>query len=412
VEHLLDLSIRLSRSRFSKTMQQTLTLLFPIMLLGSFAEVLKYAFLLPSGYMAQLFGIPAWLPFDKELALVLGVIYHCTIDMIALYGAYAAAHYTAVTYGRPALAPAAGASGLLAFLIVAYRPISSGAPNFSDTLMSQGLLIALIIGYGCGRLLTGFVRDQVVSSYQLIGPILLTMVIAAVINLFEKIMGDFEVPTYLASFVTQHSTGNALFYVLGLGALTALLAWMGIGGPFINAPTFTDAPSWANMNNALRHGSAWNVPYPFTDTTLYHSFANYGGSGVILALIIVILLFSKKAKKRTVSKWAIFPAIFNNHYPMMMGIPVLLNPIYLIPFVLAPLVNMLIAASFITLKWIPVAAYPVPAGTPGPLIAFIGTNGNWVTLLLGVALIAIDVFIYYPFVKLADRVTERSEATK
>ena len=64
---------------------------------------------------------------------------------------------------------------------------------------------------------------------------------------------------------------------------------------------------------------------------------------------------------------------------------------------------MLVAASFLALKWIPAAVYPVPSGTPGPLIGFLGTNGNWLALILGAVLIFVDVLIYMPFVKLYDR---------
>jgi Phosphotransferase system cellobiose-specific component IIC len=109
-----------------------------------------------------------------------------------------------------------------------------------------------------------------------------------------------------------------------------------------------------------------------------------------------------------VSKWSLFPALFNSHYSMMLGIPVLFNPIFLVPFLIAPLVNMLLAALFLTIRWIPAAAYPVPNGTPGPLIAFIGTNGNWLTLIFGAILIWIDVMIYKPFVKLSDEVAEKA----
>lgn len=93
---------------------------------------------------------------------------------------------------------------------------------------------------------------------------------------------------------------------------------------------------------------------------------------------------------------------------MMLGIPILYNPIYFIPFVLAPLVNMGIAAIFMIMNLVPAAVYPVPLGTPGPLIAFIGTGGNWGALLLGTGLIILDIFIYLPFVKIADNLKSKA----
>lgn len=188
-----------------------------------------------------------------------------------------------------------------------------------------------------------------------------------------------------------------------MGFLTDAMGWFGMGGPFIQSPTFTDTAAVSNLQHALRVGSAWDAPYKFTDTTLFHSYANFGGHGVTLALIIAIFIFSKRKDYRTASKWSLFPVIFNNHYPMMFGIPILYNPIYFIPFVFAPVVNMIIAALFMALNWVPIPVYPVPAGVPGPLIAFVGTNGNWLSLLLGVFLLFIDVLIYFPFVKMADK---------
>lgn len=163
--------------------------------------------------------------------------------------------------------------------------------------MAQGLLIAMVIGYSVGRLIVRFtINSKYQSPYNLIMPVLIVMIIAALINVSSYLVNSLQVPTYIASFVTQHTQTSSLWYVIAMGSLTDLLAWLAVGGPFTSAPTFTDAPSWANMNAALRAGSSWNVPYKFTDTTLFHSFANFGGSGVTLALIIAILLFSKKSR--------------------------------------------------------------------------------------------------------------------
>lgn len=406
MDRILNYTVRLRRARITRIVRSTLTILFPIMLLGSFAEVIKFVFLTKNGYMARMFGIPYWLPFNNELNWIMGVIFHCTIDMIALYAAFGAAYFTSKEYGKDAIR--AGAVGLMAFLIVSFQPNPSGMPDFSRFLMSEGMLIALVIGYLCSRIMMLFENSKLIKRNQIIIPIIIIMILASLLNLLGIIMLKLEIPTYVASFVMQHTQINALFYVLGMGVLTDLLSWMAIGGPFTVSPTFSDAPSMANLNAALKAGSSWNVPYKFTDTTLFHSFANFGGTGVTLALIIAILIFSQKTRNRSISKWAIFPAIFNSNYPLMLGIPILFNPIYFIPFIIAPLFNMLISALFVSARWIPAAAYPVPSGTPGPLIAFIGTNGNWITLILGAILLVIDVLIYVPFVKLSDEISTKA----
>lgn len=404
MDRLLKFTTWVYGSKMMRIIRDTLKMMFPIILFGSFAEVLQITFLTPTGFMAVLFGITKWLPFHKDLAWGMGVIYHCTIDMVAIYSAYGSAYFTAKVYGRKS--SAAGAMGLLAFLIVAYQPNQDGLLNFNPRLMSNGMFFSLIIGYLCGRLMVKLVNLQKEELFQLLKPVSIIIFSAAIVNLILGFVGRLEIPSYVATFVTEHSQVNSLMYVLGMGLLTNVLSWLAIGGPFMHAPSFTDAASLANMNAALKAKSVWNVPFKFTDTTLYHSFANFGGTGVMLALIIAILIFSKKKVNRNTSKWAIFPAIFNNNYPMMFGIPVLFNPIMFFPFVLAPFFNMLVAALFLSLRWMPTSAYPVPYGTPGPLIAFIGTNGNWWALIFGAILICLDVLIYMPFVKLADKTIE------
>src|SRR5699024_5211128 len=132
-------------TKLASAVRNTFTLLFPIMLLGSFAETIKFVFLNKNGYMSQMFGIYQWFPYDKEIGWAMGVIFHCTIDMIALYAAFGIAYYTAKEYQKEGAI--AGVVGLLAYLIVSFQPLGGGIPNFSHFLMSEGMLFALVVGY-------------------------------------------------------------------------------------------------------------------------------------------------------------------------------------------------------------------------------------------------------------------------
>ena len=85
----------------------------------------------------------------------------------------------------------------------------------------------------------------------------------------------------------------------------------------------------------------------------------------------------------------------------------MLNPIYLLPFVFLPLFNMLVASGLIMLHVLPPLVYPSPVGTPGILVSLIGTGGDWLALFWSVLLLIVDVLVYIPFVKLADRVEDR-----
>jgi hypothetical protein len=88
----------------------------------------------------------------------------------------------------------------------------------------------------------------------------------------------------------------------------------------------------------------------------------------------------------------------------MVGIPVLLNLVYLVPFLLAPMINMGIAAVALAIHLMPAAVYPVPDGTPSLLFAFIGTGGSLRALAVSLLCFAVDIVIFIPFVRLSNKV--------
>ncbi|HJA46363.1 MAG TPA: PTS transporter subunit EIIC [Candidatus Limosilactobacillus excrementigallinarum] len=402
MQRLINFSVKAYQSRLAYIIRHTLRVMFPLILVGSFASVLRFNFLSNSGYIATIFNLKQWLPLYQQLGTISQIIFECTINLISLYAVFFSTHYTIKAYGKNI--PGGGAIGLFAFLIIAYQTTTQDSLSFNNYLLSEGMLFAIIVGYLCGRLLVLFAQSNQQKLSELVKPIIIIAIIATLINLLLSLLARLSVPTYVASFITINSSRRAFWYVIGLGMLTDILAFLAIGGPFINSPSFTDAPSWANLMHALRSGSAWNAPFKYTDTTIFHSFANFGGSGCVLALIIAIFIVSRQKRYRRVAKWSLFPAIFNDHYPMMLGIPILYNPIFFIPFVVAPLVNMLVSGALLSLNWIPAAVYPVPSGTPAPLIALVGTNGNWGVFILSIVLIIIDVLIYVPFVRIAEEI--------
>lgn len=89
---------------------------------------------------------------------------------------------------------------------------------------------------------------------------------------------------------------------------------------------------------------------------------------------------------------------------MLVGYPVIMNPILLLPFAIIPLVTQAIAWTFIRLHLMPPVVYTVPSTTPGPLIAFLGTNGNWVAFFVSALCLVVAVLIYLPFVWLSQTV--------
>ena len=98
--------------------------------------------------------------------------------------------------------------------------------------------------------------------------------------------------------------------------------------------------------------------------------------------------------------------------PVAVGLPTILNPIYLIPFVISPILNMLLGSVAIWFKLFPPLVYPIPNGTPGVLGPLMGTGGNISALIFTIFLVIVDAVIYLPFVKLGNEVERRYQEIK
>ena len=165
----------------------------------------------------------------------------------------------------------------------------------------------------------------------------------------------------------------------------------------------------ANLAYVAEHGTSWGAPFPVTWGGLNDAFANSGGSGCTLGLIIAIFLFSKAQDQRGIAKLSLAPGLFNINESIIFGLPIVLNPIYIIPFIITPVVNVLLGYMFVVvLEIMPPVAYGVPWTTPGPLIPFLGTGGsNIMSLVCGVICLAVSILIYAPFVIAASKSAQK-----
>lgn len=201
--------------------------------------------------------------------------------------------------------------------------------------------------------------------------------------------------------------GTNIFAVVIIGLVSNFLWVLGIHGPntvaAIREAIFSEA-NLENLSYAASHGTTWGAPYPTTWGSIYDTFANYGGSGMTLGLIFAIFIASRRPEYRDIAKLSIVPGLFNINEPIIFGLPIVLNPVLIIPFILVPAVNSLIGYFFVSMNIIPPVAYALPWTTPGPLIPFLGTGGNWLALGVGIFCLIVSTLIYLPFVIASNKV--------
>ncbi len=135
-----------------------------------------------------------------------------------------------------------------------------------------------------------------------------------------------------------------------------------------------------------------------------------GGTGATFIVPIIFLLFMRSKQLKAVGKASVVPVMFAVNEPLLFAAPIILNPYFLIPFLFAPVANVLIGKFFIDFLGMNGFIYAMPWALPGPIGTFIDTNFQPISLVLVVVLLVVDFLIYYPFCKAYDNVLCKQEA--
>lgn len=153
------------------------------------------------------------------------------------------------------------------------------------------------------------------------------------------------------------------------------------------------------------------VPTEIFSKTFFDVFVLMGGCGSTLCLLLAIFLFEKRRNLRKLAKFSVAPSIFNINELLVFGIPIVFNPIMFIPFFVTPVVNLVISASAMKLGLVPIVTRGVEWTTPIFLGGFYATGSISGAILQAVNLVT-GVMIYRPFVRILDRADERNSMEK
>lgn len=144
----------------------------------------------------------------------------------------------------------------------------------------------------------------------------------------------------------------------------------------------------------------------------YQWFVWIGGSGATIGLAICLAFFAKSSYAKSLGKTTLAPAIFNINEPLIFGCPIVLNPILIIPFVLSPMVQAIVAWFAMSLGLVSKVVVTAPWTLPGPVGAYIATGGDWRASVLNIVCIVISIVIYYPFFKMYDTKLLKEESAE
>lgn len=242
------------------------------------------------------------------------------------------------------------------------------------------------------------VPSSVARSFESLTPTAIVLIVVATICMFLQIDVHGMISKLIVPLVSATDT---LPSILLLVFLVTFFWSFGIHG--VSIVGSIARPLWLILLE--ENTTAWAAGTAITNIgaePFYQWFIWIGGSGATLALALLFAFRSKSAYGKALGKTALVPSIFNINEPMIFGAPIVLNPMLIIPFIVAPIVNAIIAYFLTTAGLVSHVVATAPWTLPGPIGAFLACGNDWRASLLSIALIILDLLIYYPFFKMYD----------
>lgn len=199
---------------------------------------------------------------------------------------------------------------------------------------------------------------------------------------------------------------QGLFAVIVVTISVSVFWFFGLHGSNVLAPVLDGIYKTALLENTSVYEATKSVaelPYIWTRGS-FDAYAWMGGAGCTIALIIAIFIFSKREETKTVAKLSAPMGVFNINEPIVFGLPIVLNPIYMIPWILVPTVLVIIGYAATAMHLVPPVFLEVPWVMPPVLYAWFATGFSFTAALLALFNLVVGVAIWSVFVIMANRI--------
>lgn len=412
-EKFVPVAARVGSQRHLVAIRDGFITIMPLTIVGSLAVLINN---LPIDFyqnaLDSIWKHETWTQFG-------GNIWNATFNILSLLLAFTIAYNLAKGYNKDGLS--AGVISLSSYLT--FGTFGEGGLT-GLTTGTGGIFIAILVALlstelfcrlaGNRKLLIKMpdgVPPAVSKSFAALLPAIITIGIFAFVRTI--ITAGFGIPDIVGSFystIQEPFMGltNTWVAALILAFIPAFLWTLGVHGANIIEPFMQTINSAAIQEN-VNAISAGNVAPYIVNKPFFDAFVNMGGSGTTIALIIAIFIFARKNKQyNTVGKLSAAPGLFNINEPLLFGLPIVLNPILFIPFILTPMVNVTIAFFVTKWGWVPAATVVAPWTTPPIINGFLVTQ-SWTGAVLSLVLIIVSVCIYLPFIAMANRIAKQEQ---
>lgn len=312
-------------------------------------------------------------------------------------------------------------ASMAGFLIMAADPAKEG--GFLSAFMgTKGLLTAFIAAFITVNVYKFCVKHNVTirmpeevppnisQVFKDIFPFAFSIIILYAIQLVVHTLIGVNVAESIGTLLAPlFSAADGYLGITIIFGAYALFWFVGIHGPSIVEPAIA-AISYANVETNYQLLQAGQHADKVITSGTQMFIATMGGTGATLVVPFMFMWLTKSKRNRAIGRASVVPTFFGVNEPILFGAPIVLNPVFFIPFVLIPIVNVWLFKFFVDTLDMNSFSVNLPWTTPGPLGIVMGTGFATLSFALAALLIVVDIAIYYPFLKVYDEQILAEEA--
>ena len=367
--------------------------------------------------------------FGEGWEVYLDAVTSSTFDVVALTGVLSIGYCYAREKGVDKIA--GGVVALTCFLIITPKThiayVNEAGKAFSGfsfgNLGTSGMFLSMITAILSVSIFAWAMRKKLViklpdgvppavmDSFAALIPAAFAMVTFFIVNIIftNTAYGSAHAFIYEVLQAPLVGLGRSNLFEVIYQFLSTLFWFFGINGPAVTNTIFAPIHKVLTQENYEAAKAGIAMTNVFT-SAFSDFFCNYGGGGSTLGLVILMAFTGKSNRIKTLGRLSLPAAIFGINEPIIFGLPIVLNPLMAVPFIFVPVLNTITATIATSIGILPITAgVQLPWTTP---ILFSGwlVTGSFVASLFQLAQLAMDMAIYFPFLKMLDRKYLEEEA--
>ena len=423
---LLDLADAIDGNKYISSIKDAFTAYVPFIITGSFGTL--FTALISSTTT----GAAQWIPELAALGPAFSALSFCTISCMAIPIVYLIAMNLAKRENLPD--HLAAILALCSYIAVVPNSVTAAIENAGEMLQgsapgipsaalgAQGLFVGMIVAVAVTEffaLLTNVDRIKIkmpdsvphgiAVSFNTLIPVFIVITCAALFGtIFRSVAGSYVNEwLYLALQRPLEALFNSPLGVVFMALISQIFWLLGIHGGLIIEPIRSPLSAAALAANIAAVQAGLSPENPLT-RGFWTVFVVAGGAGLTFSLILSILMFSKRDDHRAIAKLAFLPGICGIGEPMVFGLPLVLNPVFAIPFILNSALAAGIGLLAINTGFIACSTVDAPFGLPlfvNAMLSF-GPKGALVQL----AILVVGFIVWTPCVFMANKLAEKEAA--